>query len=283
MLDYRSVGMFFPAFIPDSRGNRLDGFEVKKLRDESSAERYIYLCGPDEVATQVRWLLDYYGLEPKELELRDRDRKQWSHRLSANGPVPAGMRQVLDLLKDVMSLPVREGLDIALTLDFYKNPDDEVDSYQWPNTEAGELVNRAKYRGSAGARDKLVARMAEVARGHAFYRAADFVLPVPGHDASKVSFGESLAKRVAGALALPLAEVRCKRATRPPAKDRGAEEPGSLEDEFQVVTPLGGGIALIVDDVWRTGDSMNGVGLAARRANARAVVGLTATRTMRAR
>ncbi|HET7425524.1 MAG TPA: phosphoribosyltransferase [Gemmatimonadales bacterium] len=253
------------------------------MSDATSSARRVYLCGPTEVATQVRWLLDYRSLQPRELALRDQDRRHWSHRIHAEGPVPNDIRATMDLLKDVVSLPVREALDIALTLDFYKQPDPDIDPMQWANTTAGELVNRAKYRGSVAARDALVERMVGVVRTHPFYAAAEYVAPVPGHSAGGYSFGVDLARRVAAALALPVAEVTCRSAERLPAKERDVNGGVNLDGEFALPHEVHGRIVLVVDDVWRSGDSMHALGQAARAKGARAVVGLTGARTMRGR
>ena len=245
-------------------------------------QRRVYLCGPEEVATQVRWLLESRSLKPTLLPLRDQDH-EWSHRFSAAGPIPAEIRETMDLLTEVVTLPVRAGIDIALTLDFYKRPDPDVEPMNWPNTAAGELVNRAKYRKSATARDELVAELTRVTSSHPFYGAADYVLAVPGHRPAEYSFGADLAQRVAAAIDRPLLEIRCLHDERPAAKEREVNGPQDLADEFAVPEAVAGRVVLIVDDVWRSGDSMQGVATAARRSGARAVLGLAGARTMRAR
>jgi hypothetical protein len=273
------VNPFLPAFVPDSRGNRLKSYDIRR-RPEPHTERRIYLCGPSGVEKQIRWLVDYRGLSARTLDLRPEDKGKWSHRVAASGPIPRDIRATLELLTEVVTLPERKHLDIALTLDFYKDPDPDLDPYSWPNTETGDLVHRGKYHASPAARNELAQKLARVARTHPFYVLADYVAPVPGHDSSKASFGAGLAGAVAAELGKPLVEVSCKRKNRPEAKDR---PPDGLEDEFTIANDVDGDVVLIVDDVWRTGDSMSGVAAAARRAGARAVVGLTGVRTMRGR
>jgi hypothetical protein len=276
------MGVFFPAFIPDSRGNSLETYVVRRVAS-TSGRRRLYLCGPQEVSTQLWWLLQRCGRNPRELPLRERDRAEWSHRIEFDGDLPAEVESALELLKRVVSIPVREPLDIALTLDFYKAPDPDIDPMKWPNTPAGELVHKSKYHQSAVARTALAAELARVVDEHPLYKLADYVLPVPGHDARELSCGVDLARRVASAAEIPLIKVATARAQRPQAKEQVKGEQNDLSDEFSIADDLTDKVVLIIDDVYRSGQSMHAVATVAKSVGARRVLGLSGARTLKGR
>jgi len=251
---------------------------VQTVRD-SSRER-LYLRGPKEVDQQMAWVLTREHRNPKHLPLREQDGSDWTHRIEFDGPLSAEARSTLSVLQSALTLSRREELRIALALDFHMVPTDGVDPQLWPHTEAGSLLNRAKYRGSAEALTELGTRLSGIATRHALYTLADVVLSVPGHDSSQVSFGERLAHAVASNLSLPLVSATCSVNRRPQAKS--GEATADLESLFSVDPSVQGQVCLIVDDVYRSGSSMVAVARAAQRSSARACIGIAATRTLRA-
>lgn len=269
----------FPAFVPDSRGNRLQRYVVK--RAPSSEERRIYLCGPDEVAVQAEWVLQSRGC--RRLGLEPHQRSEWTHRLGTDGPVSADVRGMLDLLTEVVTLQANSPVDAALALDFYKDPDSHYDPMQWANTAAGDLVNRGKYWGSVTARNALAEQLADVINRHPVYRAADVVISVPGHDSTVIGFGQRLAAVVARETDKTFSPTTGRSQERPAMKNREAGEVMDLTNEFIVGPEAQGRVVIVVDDVYRGGDTMRAVALAARRAGAVAVLGLVGARTMRGR
>lgn len=267
----------FNAYVPDSRANRLEDHLVRKVKN-STRER-LYLRGPQEIAKQVTWILERLGRNPRALSLREEDGSEWTHRFEFDGPLPDEVVKSLAHFKSALTLVDREPLHAGTALDFYSVPEAGVDPREWPRTEVGSLVYRAKYRQSSDALGALSDRLAEVATQHALYQAADMVLSVPGHDTSKQSFGEQLAYEVAQKVGLPLLKTECSRQLRPEAK--AGLETAELETLFEVEPAVQDGVVLIVDDVYRSGSTLTAVARAAERVGARGRLGLVGARTLK--
>lgn len=271
------VTIDFSAFVPDSRGDRLESWETRRVTNSDRVR--LYLRGPDEVQQQVFWLLQKQRRNPTRLALRDQDRSDWTHRLEFDGPMSVELKELLGLLQSILTLTRRPELHIALALDFYTVPQEDTDPQQWPKTTAGSLVRSAKHRGSASAYEALTERLAAAVRAHDLYAGADVVLTVPGHKCGRASFGVVLARAVAQAIGKPILETGCSLDERPEAKAGGSTE--ELEKVFSVDPSVAGRVALIVDDVYRTGRSMGAVAACARHMGARGVLGLAGARTLR--
>jgi hypothetical protein len=266
-------------FVSDSRGNRLEAYEIRRPHDVESAVRWVDLRGPDEVARQV--VLAFAGAVVQ-VVLPNRRAGEWTHRLEMRRGVPEGLVALLDQLKGVLTLPRSKYLDVAIALDFYKVPpegDEQRD--KWDNTEVGGLVHRAKYYRFSPYRQRraqaeLVARTARFVRGHPLYSSAGSVIAPPGHKGSGNSFGEQFAGLVAKAVDKPM--IRClAQGERRPSKEGNGD---SSQGTFDVASTLRGPV-IIVDDVYRSGGTMRAVAFAARRAGAGRVFGFAAVKTMR--
>lgn len=150
---------------------------------------------------------------------------EWLDHYGFNGPVSPEVVAMLNQLGTVMSIGRKPSqLDQCFALDFYKCPVDDLDSMRWPNTEAGELVNRSKYRSgnvSDQAFDSLVDKMARFVRSQPLLAAADCVVSIPGRFSNRVGHGELLAKEVAAATgSLFTARRRCMKSGPQPRRER---------------------------------------------------------------
>jgi adenine/guanine phosphoribosyltransferase-like PRPP-binding protein len=267
----------FSAYFPDSRANRLEDYLVRAVKN-STRER-LYLRGPAEAATQVTWSLERLERNPRRLPLRKEDGSEWTDRLEFDGPLPEAVADTLSVLQSALTLVKRKPLHVAMALDFHTVPIDGVDPQQWPRTEVGSLVYRAKYRGNREALASLSDRLADIAARHELYQATDLVLTVPGHDVSRQSFGERLAYDVAKRIGVPMIKTGCSQELRPEAKS--GLETAELESLFSVDRSVRDGVVLIVDDVYRSGSTMSAVAHAAERAGARGRLGLVGARTLK--
>jgi len=265
--------ILLPPFLPDSRGNRLAEYEVRQ--DRQTGQRRIYLCGPEEVAEQLRTFARCAPMPMTRAQSR-----QWTHRLSHDGPVSGRVRDALDQFKEVLVLRVRQPIDTGIALDFYKDPSSHHDPMQWSDTYAGSLIYRGKYCGNTAAEQELAERLARVIERHPTYAAADYVLVVPGHDQTRVSFGERLATTVAGLVNKPVVRVRALNLQRAQAKARQPGDP-ALADEFEVGDEVAGRVLIAVDDVWGHGDTMGAIAGKAKSAGANAFLALVGARRMR--
>ena len=269
----------YPPFRHDPRGNRLEWWTTT----QTQSGHVLWLRGPMEAVRQVQ------AVDPAYRDVRHvTDTSGWTHVLPSPEPVvkPA-VRLLLDLLKEIIIVP-SGAIDLVAALDWYKIPAEGVDSYQWQNTETGELVSSGKYRyrqapgPQAEAGRNLARRICNVIDRHVLLQDASIVLDVPGHDSRLVSFGSRLAATVARDQGLLMIKVHTSSLFRAAAKELERHKLAQVfDDEFSVPGEVRGHSVLIVDDVIRSGTSMTAVGKAARASGAYRVFGIGAVRTMR--
>jgi hypothetical protein len=266
----------------DSRGNRL----IRWATTNIAAGHALWLRGPHEAGDHVVAVAPEYVRLPVPSEAR----LAWTHVLEAPGPLRSDVAQMLGVLQNVILLPSPANVDIAIALDWYKIADDAVDPWKWPNTETAELLRQGKYLNPYNPMEQrraglaLVDRLCRIIEGHAGIRQSTVVLDVPGHDRQRVSFGSRVAVSVARRLSLPVTTTSARTEFRPPAKNAdSAERIAAIKDQFFVPFDLQGHVALVVDDVFKSGTSMSETARAARTAGAMTVNGIVAVRTMKAR
>lgn len=271
----------YTPFRRDSRGNRLERWEFAS----AGSGHILHVRGPFEVVEQVLAVAPDYRSKAYPASAAT----EWTHELSSPDPtVKREVRQLLELLGGVVSLPSLQPIKFAIALDWYKTPVDGVNSNNWPNTEIGDLVSRGKYLYKTQEEQKgivgrnVAGRICYAISRHAALNSAEVILNVPGHDRNVVSFGPRLAATVAKYKRMPSLRVAAKSEFRPEAKSLSPMERAMFfRDEFIVPPEIRGRSALIVDDVFRSGGSMVAVAKAAHEAGAREIFGICATRTMR--
>jgi adenine/guanine phosphoribosyltransferase-like PRPP-binding protein len=246
---------------------------------KSSDQQWLYLCGPDQAAQQILQV----GQSACSLtDMTDERRSEYSHRIVWPSGVPPEVLQLVDVLKEVLTLRKVPYVDSAVVLDWYKVPDDEVDPMHWLNTAAGDLLSKGKYIQSAtttrlNARRELVKKMVDVFERHPLYGNTPAIVTVPGHKADESSFGERLAATVAKRLGKSVIETISRNGPRPERKAGAVED---LTNAFVMPQALSGDV-VILDDVYSSGATMNAVALAARTAGAQRVFGIAAVKTMK--
>jgi hypothetical protein len=277
-------GAFQLPYRVDARGNRLEAWDVTPHHSGQSIGHHLWLRGTSQMVKQIIWSAPEYQSD----SVPASSRPQWTHLLYAPGNLGGSTQALLELLSRVVTLPSLSGVRCSLALDWYKIPEDDVDPYQWANTEVGRLVNLGKYQyrsdGEQQARVgcELCKRLCEAIGLHPLLSQADVVLDVPGHDARRVAFGSRAADTVARDTSKPVVRVSTRNEFRPEAKSLTREQRSkAIRDQFYIQTPLHGRSTLIVDDVFRSGDSMGEVARAARAMGASEVYGICAVRTMR--
>lgn len=199
------------------------------------------------------------------------------------GGFPSGAKELISLLQTALVLPTgHDGrLDLAMALDWYKVLDPAVAPTEWANTEAGDLVNKAKYWVSSpsirrAAADRLIELLSAAVGRHPAYRDASSVVSVPGSKGDGNSIGEYIASHVAQQTGKEL--VMTTGPAREPRKGGGGTA-CVLDGQFTLPTMIEGA-CIIVDDVYRSGITMRATALAARGAGATAVYGLSAAKTI---
>jgi predicted amidophosphoribosyltransferase len=213
------------------------------------------------------------------------------HKLRGVGPAPAQVTtQLLDLLREVLTVRCRDELDYALALDWYKIPSDEIASRAWLNTPLGEHVHRGKYWHQIGedvavqkaSGRALVGQLVPVIRQHPLLCDIAAIVSVPGHDSKIVSFGARLAEAVAKAVGKPAVRCSAVEAFRPSVKTMApADRATKMHNQFVCGEDVGGLSLLIIDDVYGSGSTAAETARAVRAAGAARVSSLCAVRTMK--
>lgn len=233
------------------------------------------LKGPDEVVEQILLTSDPAC---KRLRLRESAKKRWTHGLYFRGGVPEETLELCEDLSSWLSIPTTENVDISLSLDWYKKIDSSGDL---KDTDIGELVHFRKYtpypnsNTASKQMNELVDLLSEAIQAHPLYANADFISTPPGHKGDGSSFGELLGSSVARKTKKDF--VRMQGPVRPQRKEGSV---ALVRDDFslQQVVP---GTLILIDDVFRSGTTLESAARAARRAGASQVLTLTAVRTLR--
>lgn len=208
------------------------------------------------------------------------DGRFWNHVYRYPSPRLITVDELCTLLREVLTLvPVPE-LDTILALDFYKRPDPAVPQVEWQNTTAGGLCNRLKFwkgdpAAQAEAAFELVHRLSRAIGRHPLYNVAELLVVVPS---TRSGVSESLGQEVATELRRP---YQIARETTGAAWQAKAGTDGQPPRHYTVTGGVAGRSVIVIDDVYRSGSSMRGVGAACRRAGATRVLGLVAARTLR--
>lgn len=159
---------------------------------------------------------------------------------------------------------------------------------KWAHTEVGRILNQAKsydmMSGDITAATRLAEQFVYWIQGHPRYRSADAVVAPPaGNSNKKFDLPSLLAGHIAGTLGMAHVDSRKSRETQP-QKDVGENQEELAENvhgSMAVEEDLSGRIALIVDDLYRSGSTVCDLVRACKAAGASAVLVLTATKAAR--
>jgi hypoxanthine-guanine phosphoribosyltransferase len=137
-------------------------------------------------------------------------------------------------------------------------------------TPTGQKVVAAKYSKGLDAqncRARLTEQLAAVIDAHPLYRSASFIVAVPGR---RHNFSSELGKDVSGKVNKEFASLRAR-------SDFSKDEPRYDVDDS---TRIKGKSVIVLDDVYRSGVTLQAAASALRDAQAKEVLGLTATCTI---
>lgn len=274
------MGIFrLPAYLGDHRGGKIETAYKRVLPDGSVSEKYVDLCCPQEAVDQI---MDCFASTASRVPVPEDLAATVSHSLYFDAGYPPELRELVNLLKEVVSIPRPASVDVAIALDWYKRVEDGVEPKDWPDTAMGQCIHYTKYAlypsGSTSRlkRAELIQALATFIQKHPLYAAAAAVSAPPGSAADGRSFGELLAQDVARSTGKPFLGQRA-------AGPRPQQKEGVNQDLSQAFTLDGSasGTVIVIDDVFRSGGSVSGAAAAARRGGASSVLALTAVRTMR--
>lgn len=105
------------AFIPDRRGNRLDRYSFSVAPDRQSHR--LYLRASPEIAGQFQ-SISSAALTYRLVGEHVPGAEGWTHCFRAPGVPDASIRELADLLSEVITLPRLSAVEFAIAMDWYK-------------------------------------------------------------------------------------------------------------------------------------------------------------------
>ncbi len=256
----------------EKRGDKIATYRVVGWQGGTA----VLLDCPDWIRDQIEKI---YGSACERRDPAASVAEDFNHALFFPLGAPDGLDETLALLSNVLSIPAPDHVDVAVTLDWYTQPDNEGDL---AHTPAGYWIHTTKHAShpewstSRNSRRLMVNALTETIKAHPLYAGATAIVASPGHLADGRSFGEILAREVAAKVGIPFVET-----TAP--GERAQQKEGAARDltqEFTVQGVLSGDV-IVLDDVYHTGSSASGAAAAAKRAGADRVHSLTVARTIR--
>jgi adenine/guanine phosphoribosyltransferase-like PRPP-binding protein len=210
--------------------------------------------------------------------------QQWTHVLVIDGLLPAWTIETLELLNEIVVMQPMPPIASAIAVDWYSTPPTAEDD-TFHQTRMGDRIlssKRLAHRIHPPEVERLqrevASEMARTIRRHIDYRKATALVTSPPHILANHGYAVQLAELIAEETGLPLVKTVGKTPVRPQRKEG---ESVDLEDEFTVdPRRVEGQTVIIVDDVYKQGDTMRGVAAACRRARAARILGLAAARTL---
>lgn len=265
----------------DTRGRVLHVKTERQKKGQTGREVLMYLIAADTARYHLsNRFRDDFSYEPR----LEHTRYGETLRISWPNGVPQAASELLELLTRRIALPLDGlgSLNLAIALDRYKIAERGVPPSQWSNTRIGADISYLKYHRPPARRFEqeqefapLVEELAEVLVKHPAYAEAPTLVGVPGSQGGGESLSEALAERLALRTGKNLAIAYC-----PPHPPWKGSNPPSLSGKVSIESKINGP-SVVIDDVVRTGHSLNETALAARRAGATHVYGLVAAKTMR--
>jgi hypothetical protein len=194
---------------------------------------------------------------------------------------PPSLRSINGLLSMLGKLlTVRDDADVSHCLDLYKLPDDDIPPDDWPYSEIGLLVYRAKYRHNRAAAVSVGNRLIDTVRRHPALSRAVMVCAMPTSGSGKhfdsPRLWRDMIERGIGLQALDL--VRTRSVVQQKAigsiEERARNQRGSMD-----CRDVSGAIVLVVDDLYMSGETMNEAVRVLRARGAAGVFALCAVKT----
>ncbi len=181
------------------------------------------------------------------------------------------------------SVSVCDECDISECLSLYRVPSEsDQPPGQWPYTDVGLLLFRAKYRSVSRAGTALGELMTDHVARHPGLRRAEAVVSVPQSSGTsrRVDWPATWAAEIASVLGVPRGTLWRGRTVAPQKDLKSDEERRENQAGSMRAVHLPERV-LIVDDLYMTGRTMAEAARAARAAGASVVMGLCAAKTLK--
>ena len=188
------------------------------------------------------------------------------------------------------SVTIADDADESHAVQVHEMPptDSEQAGSRWAHIEIGLMVNQAKSYDTTSGNRSAATRLAEQLEfwinGHPRYRIADVVVAPPAGNSDKdFDLPHLLASHIAEQSGMDHIQSEKTRQTRPQKEvgDNLEELEENVDDSMAVTEDLSDRIALVVDDLYRSGSTVGELVRACKEAGASAVLVLAATKAAR--
>ena len=187
--------------------------------------------------------------------------------------------EVLELLTEVLT--VCDDADVSHCLDLYRIPVEGLEQDDWPHTETGGLLYRAKYRQDIAAARTLADGLASTIARHPAFRRANAIVAIPASTGSRhfdvPRFCRSLIARQIGFQEVELQRTRA--VSEQKAIESRQERARNQQDSMDCSTNVSGRSVLVIDDLCMEGDTVAEAVRALRARGASEVFALCAVKT----
>lgn len=262
-----------PESFPDRRGSKLMRYEVQP--DVDGQGSFLLLDAVDAVVDQV---LRVAGSACRRDSLDDAEKEDWTCVFHFPEGIPEDVKSLCKNLESWLTIPNRIGIDLTLSLDWYTQPGD---SDELDHTPTGRLIHHTKHAShpdwshSREDRRIMLDLMSKAIVNHPLLEPASVVSSPPGSSGDGNSFGELLGSDVANKIGKKF--IPMEGPAREQQKEASFRE---VRDDFELSQAVDGSV-ILVDDVYRSGATMESAAAAALREGASSVMALTVARTIR--
>ena len=204
----------------------------------------------------------------------------------------SAQREVLEGFLELLhwSVTIADDADESHALQVHEMPpsDSEQASSRWPHTEVGLMVNQAKsydmMTGDRQAAMRLAEQFVFWIERHPKYRAAQVVVAPPAGNLNKrFDLPNLLASKISEELGITQIRSKKTKETRPQkeVEDNLEELEKNVYGGMTIEDDLSDRIALVVDDLYRSGSTVGELTRACRESGAASVLVLAATKAAR--
>ncbi len=203
----------------------------------------------------------------------------------ADAALERELNRLLGLLKEHITVADQSDECHALAMHSYPDPDPEANTFH--RTKIGSLVHRAKpyspWSGDLDEAHRLAAHLEEFIVSHPAYARASWLFPAPpSSKAKRFDLPSVLAETITGDLNISLGRCIQIREVKPQKNvDKIEDLRENRRNSVRIDEALEGQAIILLDDIYRSGQTIGDMVRAAREARASEVLALTATKTMK--